>query len=143
MKRGDSFGELAIIYTSPRSASVRVIKKASFWCLSQHLFLKIQREMVKNNFKISQPYVNRLPLFQFLTDKQKISISYNMNTLKYCENEIIFKANDDAISFFIIIEGIIEITILGKSPIKLKSGDSFGENCLTLNQKRSGTAKCI
>lgn len=63
--------------------------------------------MVKNNFKISQPYVNKLPLFQFLTNKQKISISYNMNTLKYGENEVIFKANDDAISFFIIIEGVI------------------------------------
>jgi CRP-like cAMP-binding protein len=36
MKRGDSFGELAIIYTSPRSASVRVLQQASFWCLSQH-----------------------------------------------------------------------------------------------------------
>ena len=39
--------------------------------------------MVKNNFKIAKTYVSKLPIFNFLTAKQKDSISYNMNTLKY------------------------------------------------------------
>jgi len=107
MKRGDFFGELALIYSSPRSASVRVKSKCSFWCLSQQLFQKIQRDMVKNNYKIAKPFVNKLPLFSFLSNKQKDSISYRMNTLKYPENEAIFKAGDDAVSFFVIISGLV------------------------------------
>ena len=59
--------------------------------------------MVKNNFKIAKPFVSKLPMFSFLTTKQKDAISYNMNTLKYEMSETIFKAGEDALSFFIII----------------------------------------
>jgi len=86
MTKGDFFGELALIYSSPRSASVRVISACTLWCLSQHVFLKIQREMVKHNYKVAKPFVNKLPLLNFLTNKQRDAISYNMNTLKYAEN---------------------------------------------------------
>lgn len=42
--------------------------------------------MVKHNYKVAKPFVNKLPLFSFLTPKQRDAISYNMNTLKYAEN---------------------------------------------------------
>jgi cGMP-dependent protein kinase len=126
MHRGDFFGELALIYSSPRSASVRVTAPCIFWCLSQHLFLKIQRDMVKHNFRVAKPFVNKLPLFSFLSAKQKDAISYNMNTLKYDAGDSIFKAGDDAVSFIVIIAGTVEIHIPGKPPILFKSGDSFG-----------------
>ena len=82
--------------------------------------------MVKHNYKIAKPFVNKLPLFNFLSNKQKDAISYNMNTLKYDEKEAIFKTGDDAISFFVIISGLVEISIPGKTPIQFKIGDSFG-----------------
>jgi hypothetical protein len=63
--------------------------------------------MVKNNFRIAKPFVNKLPMFGFLSSKQKDAISYNMNTLKYEQDQCIFKQGDDALSFFIIIEGIV------------------------------------
>lgn len=47
--------------------------------------------MVKSNYRLAKPFVHKLPLFSFLTNKQKDSISYNMNTLKYGEKDIIFK----------------------------------------------------
>lgn len=99
--------------------------------------------MVKSNYRLAKPFVHKLPLFSFLSNKQKDSISYNMNSLKYSPNEFIFKEGDDAASFFIIISGVVEIQIPGKSPIKFKNGDSFGENCLKPNQIRSGSAICL
>lgn len=39
--------------------------------------------MVKNNYKIAKPYVSKIPIFKYLTSKQRDSISYHMNTLKY------------------------------------------------------------
>ena len=63
--------------------------------------------MVKNNYRLAKPFVHKLPLFSFLTNKQKDAISYSMNTLKYGEKETIFKEGDDAASFFIIISGLI------------------------------------
>ena len=63
--------------------------------------------MVKNNYRIAKPFVNKLPIFSFLTNKQKDAVSYNMNTLKYREGEAIFKEGDDASSFYIIISGLV------------------------------------
>jgi hypothetical protein len=103
MKKGEFFGELAIIYSSPRSASVKTLQKSTFWCLSQHIFLEIQREMVKNNYKIAKPYVSKTPIFKYLTSKQRDAVSYHMTTLKYEENDTVFKAGDAATSFCIIL----------------------------------------
>ena len=42
--------------------------------------------MVKHNYRVAKPFVNKLALFSFLSSKQKDSISYNINTLKYNQN---------------------------------------------------------
>lgn len=99
--------------------------------------------MVKSNYKLAKPYVNRLPIFSFLTGKQRDEVSYHMNALKYEAKETIFKAGDDATSFYIIMQGMVEIDIPGKPPLKLKSGDSFGESCLKSGSIRSGSARCV
>lgn len=98
--------------------------------------------MVKSNYKLAKPLVGKLPIFGFLSPKQKDAVSYNMNTLKYAQGEAIFKQGDDAVSFFIIISGLVEILVPGKTPIRFKGSDSFGENCLKAGQIRSGTAVC-
>ena len=82
--------------------------------------------MVRNNYRLAKPFVSKLPIFSFLSNKQKDAISYNMNTLKYQDGDSIFKEGDDAASFYIIISGLVEIQIPEKSPIKFKNGDCFG-----------------
>lgn len=79
----DYFGQLALIYAAPRSASVKVLETCTFWALSQNVFKKTLSELVKRNYKIAKSYINRIPLFNFLSQKQKDLISYNMYTLKY------------------------------------------------------------
>lgn len=41
MKSGNSFGEIALIYNAPRSASVKTITECSFWGLDRATFKKI------------------------------------------------------------------------------------------------------
>lgn len=60
---------------------------------------------MKKNFALSKTYIDKLPIFSYLTNTQRDSISYKMLNLKYADNEVIFKEDDDANSFFIVIEG--------------------------------------
>jgi hypothetical protein len=46
---------------------------------------------VKKNYKIAKPFLQKVPLFQFLSNNQISSIAYAMNTLKYQSNDTIFK----------------------------------------------------
>lgn len=89
---------------------------------------------------MAKPFLQKIPLFQFLSPNQINSIAYSMNNLKYNANENIFKQGDDANSFYIVTEGQIKIFIKDKDPITLQKGDSFGQNSFKKNQVRSGTA---
>lgn len=55
------------------------------------------------NFKISKPFLEKIPVFKFLSKKQLDFIAYNMNNLYYQEGEYIFKEGDDATAFYIIV----------------------------------------
>ena len=95
--------------------------------------------MIKN-YRIGRPLLEKISMFKFMSKKQINYIAYNMNSLKYGAGEEIFQQGDDANSFFIILDGEIQIQIKGKQPIILKKGDSFGENSFKKGQVRGGTA---
>ncbi len=72
-------------------------------------------------------------MFSFISEKEIDSLAYNMYTLKYENNDFIFKEGDDSNSFYLIAAGEIEVEIPGKENIRLKEGESFGENSLKTN----------
>lgn len=92
------------------------------------------------NYRIGKPLLEKISMFKYMSKKQINYIAYNMNSLKYLSQEEIFKEGDDANSFFIIVDGEIQIKIKGKEPIILRKGDSFGENSFKKGQVRGGTA---
>ena len=58
---------------------------------------------------MAKTYMDKISAFDFLTTSQKDAIAYNMHSLKYEENEVIFKEGDDANSFYVIVSGDVEI----------------------------------
>lgn len=127
LSRGNYFGELALLYASPRSASIKTLEPSRFWCITRSVFKKTMEEILQKNYGLAKAYINKLHLFGFLTESQKDSVAYSMLILKYSDSEIIFKENDDANSFFIITQGKVSIINKNKAPTTLNPGDSFGE----------------
>ena len=46
LKAGDAFGELALLYNAPRSASVRATSDSGFWAIDRKTFRKAVEELV-------------------------------------------------------------------------------------------------
>lgn len=42
MKKGQSFGELALLYNAPRSASIQCLEDTSFWAIDRKTFRKVR-----------------------------------------------------------------------------------------------------
>lgn len=125
---------------APRSASIKAVTACQFWCITSTQFREIMESYVQKNFALAKQHLDKYPLFAALTDKQRDAISYNMLCLRYENDEVIFKLNDDANSFYIITDGKVEITIPGKNKLTLETGESFGEQCFQEGQVRGGTA---
>ncbi len=83
-----------------------------------------------------------------LLDFYDLFISYGAVQKKYKKNEVIFNENEQAVFFFIIIEGSIRMFNRnedGKEFIQgyFTTGQSFGEPPLFLNEKYPTMAACI
>ena len=60
LRKGESFGELALLYNAPRSASLKALKNSSFWGLQRNTFKRILQRM--NNKEKSENIKIRWPL---------------------------------------------------------------------------------
>ena len=143
LRKGIGFGELGLIYSAPRSASVKVVQDCRLYVLSRNVFRRTLEDITVKNYDIAKKYVSSLALFNHFTEAQKDSIAYSMVALKYQNKEIIFKEKDDANSFFIIASGKVEISIKDKAPLILGPKDSFGEQAFKEKQIRGGSAVSI
>jgi len=45
LKKGNSFGELALLYNEPRSGSIKALKKSEVWGIHGGIFKRILKEI--------------------------------------------------------------------------------------------------
>lgn len=83
LSRGNFFGDLALIFAAPRSATVRAVSACTFFCISNILFRRVVQDIVKKNYEQSKLSIEKIPLFKFLTKREKNSIAYNTLLMKF------------------------------------------------------------
>ncbi len=144
LKSGETFGELALLFRSPRTASaISMSKETQFLVVKPLIYKKTLKKMrMEEQYKNSET-IEKVPLFSCLTNKQKFALSNTIKIMMFNPGEVIFRAGDDAQAMYIISEGNIKIEIVGKKDIELHSGEIFGEASIQDNMKRSGTAKAV
>ena len=149
VKEGEGFGELALIFNAPRSASVKALEKCGLWGIDRNTFRKAVEEMSSKQCKENRKFMENVNFFQNLTNEQKDSIAGVLTTQKFKKGENIVVEGDPASSFYVIKSG--EVTVLkgDKDIRKMSKGDSFGEQALYYNTVRScsvradGEVRCL
>lgn len=69
MGRGDYFGDLALLYTAPRSATAQALTDCEFYCISHEIFRKTAQEIVKKNYEFAKNFIEKVHIFKFLTKR--------------------------------------------------------------------------
>ncbi|CAK84769.1 unnamed protein product (macronuclear) [Paramecium tetraurelia] len=141
LKQSDSFGERALLYNAPRSASVRAVGDCAFWAIDRNLFRKMIEDMRMHEFEENRQFVENLKSFEFLTFDQRSAISSVLFTVQFKKGEIIVQQDETATSFFIIKKGSVSVIQNDNEIRKMKKGESFGEMALFQNSKRGATVK--
>ncbi|CAD8067231.1 unnamed protein product [Paramecium primaurelia] len=141
LKSGEAFGELALLYNAPRSASVKAIGDCAFWAIDRNTVRKVIEEISLKDYEQNKEFIQKVQFFESLTDDQRTAITSVLITLNFKAGEIIVNEGDQADSFFIIKKGEIEISKGGKQLRIMQQGDSLGEQALQSNSVRGATAK--
>lgn len=64
LKKGEGFGELALLYNAPRSASVKAKVQCGFWAIDRVTFKKSFEEMVRKQVSENLSYMDNVTFFR-------------------------------------------------------------------------------
>ena len=140
---GDSFGELALLHDSPRSASVFTQEKVTMWGLDRKTFRSAVESVNASNYKENKTFIDNVPLFAVLNHIQRDSLVGSLSTLKFRANDVIVKEGDPGDLFYIIKDGQVNCSVEGKVIRTMEKGHFFGEQALLYNTVRTATVTAV
>ncbi|XP_038246506.1 cAMP-dependent protein kinase type II-beta regulatory subunit isoform X4 [Dermochelys coriacea] len=155
-----SFGELALMYNTPRAATIIATSPGAVWGLDRVTFRRI---IVKNNAKkrrMYESFIQSLPFLKSLELSERLKVVDVIGTKIYKDGEQIIAQGDMADCFFIVESGEVKITMKRKNKqdveengaveiARYSRGQYFGELALVTNKPRAasafalGTVKCL
>ena len=118
-----SFGELALMYSAPRAASIIAQTDGHLWALHRYAFKKITAE--QSSRKDAEKVLRKV--FKSLTSDEVKDLTSYLCEAKYGRGDVICKEGESGDSMFIVQGGIYESTNKDGS---LVGGDYFGEEIL-------------
>ena len=139
--KGGNFGELALLYNAPRSASIKTLTDCEFWAIDRSTFKSVVSEVTTKQFKENREFLEKVPFFDSMTEKQKESIAGALVPQVFRKGENIISEGDAASSYYIIYSGTAECVKGGKVLRELKKHESFGEQALYQSGHRTLTVR--
>ena len=138
---GGSFGELALMYNTPRAATVASTEASTIWQLDRVTFRRILMTSAYQRRQLYESFLQEVPLLEGLTDYERSKIADALHTEKYGPGYTIIKEGDAGENFFFLESGEAEVFKEGtKEPVHhYIKGDYFGELALLENKPRAAS----
>ena len=148
------FGELSLLYNTPRSATVTSNSKGVVWGLDQKTFKKIIVGSTKKRRAQFESLLESIPMLNKLEYYERLNLADALDTRSYSDGQQIIKQGDDASELFFVMDGCVEIRVrsdeseVEKVVATSGPGKYFGELALVMKTKRNasvhavGDAKC-
>ncbi|XP_028906346.1 cAMP-dependent protein kinase type II-alpha regulatory subunit [Ornithorhynchus anatinus] len=149
-----SFGELALMYNTPRAATIVAITEGALWGLDRVTFRRI---ILKNNAKkrkMFELFIESVPLLKSLEVSERMKIVDVIGEKIYKDGERIIAQGEKADSFYIVESGEVKILIKSKTMTvkegnqeveiaRCRKGQYFGELALVTNKPRAASAYAV
>lgn len=149
LTRGTAFGELALIYQSPRAATIRAMTDCKLWrverawyrgLLGQHR-KRLHDEKVRF---LQDVNVRNKRLKDYFQRDQLDNIAQLMKLENYHEGQVIIREGEEGDTFYMIQNGVVSIykKAVGEKPIgTIGKQKYFGEKALLSDDVRAATCK--
>ncbi|CAH8530184.1 unnamed protein product [Heterobilharzia americana] len=137
-----SFGELTLIYNTPRSATVTARTSGTLWYINRKQYLKLVLSYAsKQRYKFLD-LIHSVKIFQELSPDERMNIADALRTRDYENKDCIIKQGDPGNEIFFILEGsvIIKKQLNDGNEIvlnELQKGNYFGELALLTRKPRA------
>ncbi|KAL3934236.1 MAG: hypothetical protein SGBAC_010005 [Bacillariaceae sp.] len=138
-----SFGELSLLYTSPRAASVIALTNPTeLFRIDQRAFRAILQSKAKEFEEQKLELLKAVKAFEGVTASDLYRLADCMIMRKFKADQTVVRKGDVGNCFYIIHSGTMKVTDIGDGTssnegIILKPKDYFGERALITDERRS------
>ena len=131
---GDAFGELALMYNTPRAATVRCTEAGTLWELSRAAYRAILITDNQTHDATANDFLRRVPVFEGLTNDQLSRLSSACETETFDVPQRVVCQGDPAEHIYFLMKGSAYAQKRGSSE-KFTIGPKmcFGESALATN----------
>ncbi|NXE87635.1 KAP0 kinase, partial [Menura novaehollandiae] len=164
---GGSFGELALIYGTPRAATVKAKTNVKLWGIDRDSYRRILMASILQNLELCfggntlrkrnmyEKFLSKVSILESLDKWERLTVADALEPVQFEDGQKIVVQGEPGDEFFIILEGtaavlqrrseneeFVEVGRLGPS-------DYFGEIALLMNRPRAATVvargplKCV
>ena len=111
-RAGGSFGELALIFGTPRSATIRTTEPTAVWRVDRRTFRHASAQAAAEAEQSKMVALDNVRMLRLLTYAQKISLTEAVHELVVPAGSMVIERGDDknVNLFYIIKEGEVEIS---------------------------------
>ncbi|KAL5290604.1 PRKAR1A family protein [Megaselia abdita] len=145
---GGSFGELALIYGTPRAATVKAKTDVKLWGIDRDSYRRILMGSTIRKRKMYEEFLSRVSILESLDKWERLTVADALELVSFDDAETIVKQGEPGDDFYIIVEGCAVVlqrrAEQGDDPAevgRLGPSDYFGEIALLLDRPRAATVQ--
>jgi cAMP-dependent protein kinase regulator len=131
-----TFGELALLYFSPRAATVTCLRSTVLWALDRQTFRRVIQLSALARRREHEAFLVNIPLLRSTTSYERASLADNLFSLSFEPGAYVCRQGEVGDKFYIISDGQALVTQSPSrhvTPVLVKTlavGDYFGELAL-------------
>lgn len=146
--RGASFGELALLYKSPRAATVQALQPSTLFRVDQKAFRFILQNQMKEKEASKKELLVNVPFFKGLRNQDLSKLIDVMTPQEFHKGEILMKKGEIGTFLLLVEEGTLVVNDIGTGSstyeeVKVQKGGNVGERALVTGEPRVGTVKAL
>jgi cAMP-dependent protein kinase regulator len=138
----ETFGELAVMYGTPRAATVTAVVDTVCWWIDRETYRgTLLKETLRKRDKYMR-FLDTVPLFTSIDAYERARIADVLEVVEFnSRGSVVIREGDDGDAFYLIEEGEVKFETLqeGEMQERRKAGDFFGEMALLYDRPRMAT----
>jgi len=135
LPKGASFGELALLYSSPRAATIAALEKVVLFGVDQRTFRMLCQAQVQVHQTQKRKRLEQVSFLADLSEADKLKVVDAMTIRVFKKGDILQTKGEEANLFWIVDEGDLKMYDLESggnrmADIRLEPGDIYGQHAL-------------
>lgn len=162
IKKGQCFGEVALMYNTPRNATITATCATTLWAVDRFTYRSILANVSSQKLAKYEQFLKNVPLLAPLSSRERAKVAEALETEAFDEGDVICRQGDPGDVMYIISSGRAKVSVVvdmsfgdsdpsasvlrrdshGRVLTEINTlgpGDSFGERALVEKSLRSAT----